>query len=114
MISLIFLLIFGSGVAFLSLQNTTLISLSLLNYSVKNIPLYYVIIGSMLIGIVSSYLINAVDSISHIFILRGKNNQIRSEAREMTEMTKRIHQLQLENAVLKKDNNPESEDKKSL
>ncbi len=114
MISLIFLLIFGAGVAFLSLQNTAPITLTILHFSFKGVPLYYVIIGAMLIGIVLSFLVNIVDSVSHLFILNSKNSKIKAEEKEMIEMTKKIHQLQLENAVLKKDNNPGKEDKKSL
>jgi len=108
------MLVFGAAITFVSLQNTTEVSLTLLQYSLDNVPLYYVIIGSMLIGILLSYLISLVSSISNAFIIRSKNSSIKSKKVEMLEMTKKIHQLQLENAVLKKDSNPDSEDKKSL
>jgi len=90
------------------------VNLTFLHYSFKNWPLSYVIIGSMLVGIILSYLISLVSLISNVFIINSKNNKIKNEEKEKIELTKKIHQLQIENAVLKKDKDPDSEDKKSL
>jgi len=114
MLSLIFLLIFGSAIAFLSLQNTMPVTLTFLHYTFKNWPLSYVIIASMLVGIILSYLIHLVESISSTFTIHGKNKKIKEEEKELIEMTKKIHQLQIENARLKNSNDPDSSDIKSL
>ncbi len=65
-------------------------------YIIPNIPLFYVIITSVLFGLVLSYLFNLVASISTSFVLRSKNNEIKQEKAEVLELTKRIHQLELE------------------
>jgi uncharacterized integral membrane protein len=114
MISLILLLVFGSGLVYLSLQNTTTVTLTFLQYSLENIPLYYVIIGSVMLGVILAYLIHLISAISLAMTMRGKDKVIKEDKKEIIEMTKKVHVLQLENAGLQKDNNPESIDTKSL
>jgi len=114
MLSLIFLLVFGSGIAFLSLQNTQLVSLTFLDYSVSNIPLYFVIIGSLLMGILLAYVIYLSHAISTGLTIRGQKKKLRHEKLENAELTKSVHQLELKNAGLKKEYQPENIDEKSL
>ena len=114
MLSLIILLIAGSVIAFLSLQNTMLVSLNFLDYTIPNIPLYYVIIGSMLVGLLLSYVIYLAHSILTAITLHSKDRKIMSEKKEVAELTKRIHQLELENAKIKKESDLQSVDDNSL
>jgi uncharacterized sodium:solute symporter family permease YidK len=74
-----------------------LVSVNFGSFIINGIPLFYVIIGSILFGLILSYLVHLVNSISTSFTLRGKNNQIKKEKEEVLELTKRIHQLELEN-----------------
>jgi cell shape-determining protein MreC len=68
---------------------------------ISDIPLFYVIVGSLLIGLVLSYLAHLVHAISTSFRLKGKDNEIKKDKDEVLELTKRIHQLELENEKLK-------------
>jgi hypothetical protein len=70
-------------------------------YIISDIPLFYVIVGSLLFGLILSYLVYLVNSISTIFSFRGKNNEIKIKKDEVLELTKRVHQLELENEKLK-------------
>jgi hypothetical protein len=70
-------------------------------YILKDIPLFYVIVGSLVFGLVLSYLVYLVNSISTTFTLSGKDKTIKKTKNEVLELTKRIHQLELENEKLK-------------
>lgn len=114
MLFLIFLLILGFSISFLSLQNTQLVSLRFLEYSLSDLPLYYVIIGAILTGISLAYVIYLFHAISTGLTIRAQKNQLKEEKMKNAEFIKTIHQLELENARLKKEYQPESIDQKSL
>jgi len=114
MLSLIILLFFGAGVAYLSLQNSALVSLSFLTYTIPPVPLYYVIIGSMIVGVIGAYLIYLSYYISTSLTIYNKDKQIKQDSKQLVELTKDNHKLVIENAVLKKDVDPDSFDHKSL
>lgn len=114
MLSLIILLVSGSLIAYFSLQNTMLVSVNFLDLNVTNIPLYYVIIGSMLVGLLLSYAIYIIHSISTSIKLHKKDKRIKENKGELAQLTKRIHQLELENLKLKKESGLEVIDENSL
>jgi uncharacterized integral membrane protein len=101
MFALIVLVVFGIGVAYFATQNTQPTSITLLSYPVSGIPLYMVVLGSLLLGFVVSWVINLVDVISSALKIHGKENKIKDANKEITELNKRIHQLELENERLK-------------
>jgi len=101
MLNLIFLLLMGSALAYISKFNLAPISVNLGFYTISNVPLFYVIIGSLLIGLVISFLMQLLKNISNAFILRSKKKEIKTSQEEILELTKRIHQLELENEKLK-------------
>ncbi|MFH0863656.1 MAG: lipopolysaccharide assembly protein LapA domain-containing protein [Candidatus Gottesmanbacteria bacterium] len=114
MLVLILLLVVGSILVYISKYNFMPVSVNLGPYVFSNIPLFYVIVGSLLIGLVLSYLVFFIKSISTYFSLRGKNNEIKKNKDVVLELTKRVHQLELENEKLKHDPHVESEDKNAL
>ena len=114
MFSLIIILVVGSIIAYLSLQNTMVVSLYFLDYTIPNLPLYYVIIGSMLVGLLLSYVIYLVHSIGVSFSLSKKDKKIMQERQQVAQLTKRVHQLELENVRLKKGTDSESDDINSI
>ncbi len=114
MLSLIFLLVVGAGITFVSLQNTAVVSLTFLNYTFPNLPIHFVIIGSIVVGVVLAYLISFINSISTFMLIRTQHKKIGEERKEVAELTKRVHQLELENVGLKTENDPTSFDQKSL
>jgi hypothetical protein len=67
----------------------------------SNIPLFYVIAAALIIGLLLSYLVYRIQAISTFFQVRGKNKEIKNEKEEVLELTKRIHQLELENEKIK-------------
>ena len=96
MLTLILLLVTGSLFVYISKYNFMLVSVNLGMYTVSNIPLFYVIVASVVLGLVLSYLFQLAQSVSTHFTLRGKNNEIKKDKDEILELTKRVHQLELE------------------
>lgn len=101
MISLIFLLIAGSVLAYISQQNLERVSLIVGPYMLTNIPLFYVIVGSVIAGLALAYLLNLAPSIMTWFELRGKEKTIKSKKNEVNDLTKRVRELELENVKLR-------------
>jgi uncharacterized integral membrane protein len=114
MLIVILFLIVGSLVVYVSRFNFTPVTVNLGFYKFSDIPLFYVIIGSLLIGLTLSYLVYLIRSILTSFALRGKNKEIKKEKDEVLELTKRVHQLELENEKLKHDSGDEPDDPNSL
>ncbi len=94
-------LIVGGSMVYLAQNNLELVTLYLGNYVFADIPLFYIIIGSLLLGLTLAYLINLVNSIFVAFAMRGKDNKIKETKTEVVELTKMIHKLELENERLK-------------
>lgn len=114
MLVLILLLIVGSILVYISQFNFIPVTVNLGLYTFSNIPLFYVIVGSVVFGLVLSYIVYLVHDISNSFKFRGKNNEIKKNKDEVLELTKRIHQLELENEKLGHDSGKITEDKNGL
>ena len=85
------------------------VSVNLGFYVFANIPLFYVIAASLIIGLLLSYLFSRWESIASFFKIRCKNSEIKKDKDEILELTKRVHQLELENEKIKngsKDSKP--------
>lgn len=114
MLILILFLIVGSVIVYISKFNYTPVTVNLGIYTFSNIPLFYVIVGSLLVGLIFSYLVYLVYAISTAFKLRGKDKEIKQNKNEVLELTKRVHQLELENEKLEHDSGRQFEDRNSL
>ncbi len=115
MLILILLLIIGGAMVYLAQNNLMPVTLHFGTYVLSGIPLFYVIVGSLLTGLGLAYLIYLVNSITAAFVIRGKDNKIKREESEIVDLTKRIHQLELENEKLKNNSTAtEPQDKNAL
>lgn len=103
MLILILSLLVGSLLVYVSKYNFQPVSINLGFVVFTGIPLFYVIVGSLLVGLVLSYLAYIVNAISNSFVLRGKNIEIKKNKDEAMELTKRVHQLEIKNEKLGKD-----------
>jgi len=91
----------GSILAYVSKYNLDLVTVNLGKYTITDVPLFYVIIGSLLLGLVISFLMQLFRNISNSFALRSNKKAIKSGQDEVLELTKRVHQLELENEKIK-------------
>ncbi len=101
MLTLILFLIVGSAMVYIAQNNLTPVTLRLATYTFSGIPLFYIIIGSLLTGLILAYFAYLVSSIFTGFTMRGKDNKIKKTKSEIVDLTKRVHQLELENERLK-------------
>ena len=115
MFILILLLIVGGIMVYLAQNNLILVSLHLGSYIFTNIPLFYVIVGSLLTGLGLAYILYLINSIFTIIAMHKKDNKIKETKSEVVDLTKQIHQLELENERIKNNTTLiEPEDKNAL
>lgn len=114
MFNFIFLVVVGLASAYISKSNSTPVFVKLGPYTVSNIPLFYVIIGSLLLGIALSFVINFIRSIFTTIALKGKDHQIKKHKEEILELTKQVHQLEIENNKLSHDSPKGDKDQNAL
>lgn len=103
MFVLIILVIFGLGMAFFATQNTETINLTVGNFYTGGFPLYVIVIGSMLLGILISWLISLMNALTASVRMRRINTQIRNANRTIDELSKKNTELLKENAYLKRE-----------
>lgn len=100
---LIILIISGSLLAYFAIQNPAPVTVNLAQFTISNVPLFYVIIGSILVGLLIGYLISLIKALTVNFALRGKNKKLADVEKEKVQLVRQVHQLELENEQLKKD-----------
>lgn len=111
MATLIVTVLFGLLIAYFATQNSGSISLNFLNYTIPGIPIYIVVAGTLLVGLLFSWIISIVNGIATDFTLRGKDSKIKDYRKENAELVKKNHQLELENARLSTTTNEPLDDK---
>lgn len=114
MLILILILVIGSVLVYISKYNFTPVSINLGFFVLNDIPLFYIIVISLLFGLILSYLAYIIHNISASFTLRGKNKEIEKNKDEVLELTKRIHQLELEKEKIKNGSELEPTDQNAL
>lgn len=101
MSTLIILVVFSLGVAYFATQNTGIVHITLANFFTGGIPLYVVVIGSMLLGIFISWLISIINYIFSTVKILGKEAKLKDAYRTIDTLNKENSDLHLENTRLK-------------
>lgn len=114
MLILILFLVAGSLLAYISKYNLMPVTVNLGQYIFSGVPLFYVIIGSFIAGLALAYVLSLVPAITSWWALRGKEHEIKNKKNEVLELTKRVHQLELENEKLKHDTKAQPKDINAL
>jgi len=100
MIVLIATLFFSAFIAFLATQNSELVTLHFITYTWTGIPLYLVMLASLITGLLFAWLFHVLKAISYSMKLKGKNKALKEGKLENLELTKKVHKLELENSKL--------------
>lgn len=108
------MILFGVGVAVFAVANTLNTTVNLFGIQIINAPLYSVVIGSMLIGIIAAAIIGLFNSIGSAFTIFGKERKIKEVAHNNDSLKEEIARLKLENEKLKTINKEEIIDKPSF
>jgi uncharacterized integral membrane protein len=88
MLTLIIFLIAGSVMVYFAQNNTALVTIHFGTYIFSGIPIYYVVIGSILIGALLAYLIYFINSIFLNLSIRKKDNKIKEANSDNIDLAK--------------------------
>ena len=105
MFALILLIVIGFGMAAFATQNVEAVSINLIGNTLTEIPLYTIVLGSMLLGILISYLISLVNSINSILTIHNKETTINAANKKIEALQETNHSLELDLAQLKNEHN---------
>ena len=111
MFTLILLVILMLGFSYFATVNTQLSIITIPGYAQLEIPLYILIGITLVLGLSFSWIVNLLDSLSVAMKLRGKEHVIKDAKTTIQELTKKVNQLEIENAKLtgRLENHPDPE-----
>jgi hypothetical protein len=112
---IILTVILGLGIAFFATQNGGMISLHFGPYLLPDVPVYLVVVGALLFGLLLAWVFYLLRSFSSSITRHNRENKLKEANQTIVHLNKTVHQLQLENARLReKSGEEESSDDKSL
>lgn len=114
MLTMILLLIVGSFLVYISQYNFVPVTVNLGFYVFQNIPLFYVIAASLLVGLVLSYLTHLINAASQFFVIHGKDSEIKKNKKQVEELTKQVRDLEAKNEKLRRGTGVEPEERDAL
>ena len=100
MLSIIFAIVFGLAIGYFAIQNTLPVTIQFGAYVVENLPLYVVVIGSLILGLLIGWLFYAARTVSE-WTVRGETRGSRWSRRTVVERDERLRDLEAENARLR-------------
>jgi uncharacterized integral membrane protein len=100
MSTLIVMTLFGIGFAMFATQNLNPVFVNLGGYSLAGVPLYLVVLGSMLAGILISAVISWTNSIGALMSIKGRDHKIKETEHEVEKLRERLKEMEIENARL--------------
>ena len=101
MLNIILILVLGLFTAFFAVQNSAITTVNIANYSFERVPLYLVIILSLILGFLISWLLSIADFISSWFMIFGKDRKINDDKIIISDLKNKIHELEIESVQLK-------------
>jgi uncharacterized integral membrane protein len=101
MLALLIAVIFGAAVGYFATQNTIPVTIHLADYALEEVPLYLVVVGSLLIGLFIAWIIYLARSVSSTITIHGKNTEVRRARQDVVELERRVQELEVENARLR-------------
>ena len=101
---LIIAVVAGIGIAYFATQNPITIPITLASYHFFNIPLYILVAGSLLFGLLVAWIISLFSYFGNSILFHRQNNRIQKDNKLIQDLTNRIHELEIENTRLKEHN----------
>ncbi|CAN5122113.1 hypothetical protein BH11PAT1_BH11PAT1_2240 [soil metagenome] len=98
---LILAVIFALGIAYFATQNTAGVSIYIAQYFIPGVPLYMVMVVSLLVGMFMAWVAGLLDNIGSMFAIRGKDSRIRQTQLSVNRLEEKVHELEVENARLR-------------
>lgn len=101
MLALLVAVIFGLAVGFFATQNTTPVTVQLADYALEEVPLYVVIVGSLLLGLLIAWILYIARTVSSTLTIYGKEQVVKKTRRTVADLEQRVRELEAENARLR-------------
>lgn len=101
MLALLVAVIFGAAIGYFATQNTMPVTIRLADYAVEEVPLYLVIVGSLLVGLLIAWILYIARSVSSSITIHGKDTEVRRARQTVADLEHRVQQLEVENARLR-------------
>jgi hypothetical protein len=96
MLTLIAFIIVGLIIASLTQYNSMLVSLNIGGYIFSNVPLFYVVLGSLLAGLVLGYFFQLIDSVFTTAAIVRKDRKLEKAEKEAAELRAKLAMLERE------------------
>jgi uncharacterized integral membrane protein len=114
MLVLILIVVFGVAFSFFATLNTSPISLNFGHYTLADLPIYIVVLGSLALGLLISGFIYLIRTLSSSLTISEKDTELKTLKKEFNEITKEAHKLEIENTKLKTKLDEEDFDDESI
>jgi hypothetical protein len=114
MIALVLFLTFGLFFGYFATLNTSLVSIHFGATAIRNIPIYQLVLASFGAGILFTALFYFFKSIPGKFFLGRKQKELSDARKENVDLTKHIHELELEITKLQAKNGESETDEESI
>jgi uncharacterized integral membrane protein len=104
MLALLIAVVFGLAVGYFATQNTTPVTIRLAEYAIEEVPLYVVIVGSLLVGLFIAWILYIARAVSSTITIYGKDSEVKKARQAAADLGHRVQELEVENARLKTKN----------
>ncbi len=101
MLVLVVTVLFGLVIGYFATQNITPITIQFADYVVEAVPLYAVILGSVLVGLLMAYILYMARAVSSKLTIYGKDPAVNKARRTVADLEQRVDQLETENARIR-------------
>lgn len=101
MLTIVLALLVSFVLAFLATQNASLVSLQLGSVSFTEIPLFFVVLGSILVGVLVSSVVTVINIIKSKLTISGQKSELKKTYNTVGELRGRVLELEDENKILK-------------
>jgi uncharacterized integral membrane protein len=103
MLVLIVGVIFGLAIGYFATQNITPVTIRIAEYTLEEVPLYLVAMGSLFIGLFIAWILYLARSVSSRITIYGRDQAVRKARRTAADLEMRVQELEAENTQLKTD-----------
>jgi len=101
MLALVIAVLFGLVISYFATQNTAPVTIRFAEYALQDIPLYLVVVGSLLIGLFIAWILYLAQFLSARWTIHGRDQLVRKTQRDVADLERKVHELEVENERLK-------------
>jgi uncharacterized integral membrane protein len=93
--------IFGLGIGYFATQNTSPVTLHMGELVLEEVPLYLIVLGSLLVGLFIAWTFYFARTLSTTLAIYGRDSAIKKAKQVVADLEQRVRDLEAVNARLK-------------